>query len=136
MFQIIECHASYGPYAPLGALWDSVRHPVRHSRTLICHTQVENTSIPPPRHRILDFDMSELLLSRYFPVLFQILNAIITVHMRPWDALCSLDTLLDPTNAVTIMQEYAEYAQIWAYSTLKCHNFCSVEYFPVIVSDY
>ena len=36
----------------------------------------------------------------------------------------------------TIMQEYAEYAQIWAYSTLKCHNFCSVEYFPVIVSDY
>jgi hypothetical protein len=53
-----------------------------------------------------------------------------------WDAVRHPVRPSRHANAVTIMQEYAEYAQIWAYSTLKRHNFCSVEYFPVIVSDY
>ena len=80
MFQIIECHASYGPYAPLGALWDSVRHPVRHPRhanaVTIMQEYVDYASI----FGILDFEMSELLLSRiFFGSCFRKLNA---MHRR------------------------------------------------------
>ena len=70
---------------------------------------------------------------------FRLLNAMHhTVHMRPWGRpVALLDTLLDSHECG---HDYAGicrvHAQIWAYSTLKRHNFCSVEYFPVIVSDY
>ena len=52
----------------------------------------------PPRYRILDFAMSELLLSRIFSGdCFRLLNAMHhTVHMRPWGRpVALLDTLLD-----------------------------------------